>query len=148
MRRIRLPAAVATIYAAVQELNAEFPERSFTPDGHLVGNLGEVIAKKEFHPTLLDNSHPGHDAKDADNCFVQIKLTAKESIGMCADCDRLIVMKLESPEWAVLVYDGPGAPAWACAGKLQKNGQKSVRLSKLRKMMSVPGSPNDLSAPS
>ena len=46
-RNIILPSAVAAIYDAVTRLKAEFPFRSFTPDGHLVGHLGEVIAAKE-----------------------------------------------------------------------------------------------------
>jgi len=37
---------VAKIYEAVEELRQEFPGRPFTPDGHLVGSIGEVIASK------------------------------------------------------------------------------------------------------
>jgi hypothetical protein len=96
-----------------------------------VGHLGEAIAAREFGLTLLSNSHPGHDAVDSNNRCVQIKLTAKQSISMYADCDRLIVMKIESAEWAKLIYDGDGGPVWAMAGKMQKNGQRSVRLSKI-----------------
>jgi hypothetical protein len=43
-RKIALPPAVTATYKATKELNAEFPLRSLTPDGHLVGHLGEVIA--------------------------------------------------------------------------------------------------------
>ena len=50
---------------------------------------------------------------------------------MFADCDRLIVLRVVSPEEAEIVYDGPGAPVWAAAGKMQKNGQRSIALSKL-----------------
>jgi hypothetical protein len=123
-----LPSAVAAIYRAVEQLRAEYPNRSFTPDGHLVGHIGEVIAAKEFKLDLLPNSHPSHDATDALGRFVQIKLTAGKSIAMYADCDRLIVLRIASPEWAELFYDGDGAPIWQRAGKPQKNGQRTVRL--------------------
>ena len=43
-QRIKLPARVAAIYRAVEELEAAYPLRKFTPDGHLVGSIGEVIA--------------------------------------------------------------------------------------------------------
>jgi hypothetical protein len=134
-RRIPLPPAVAAIYDATKRLNAEFPLRTFTPDGHLVGHLGEAIAAKEFGLTLLPNSHPGHDATDPVGRCVQIKLTAGHSISMYADCDRLIVMRIESPEWARLIYDGDGAPVWTIAGKQQKNGQRRVRLSAIRRLV-------------
>jgi hypothetical protein len=44
MKRIKLPEAVAQIYRAVEELEALYRPRKFTPDGHLVGSIGEVLA--------------------------------------------------------------------------------------------------------
>jgi len=43
-RRVTLPPPVAAIYRAVTELEALYPGRKFTPDGHLVGSIGEVVA--------------------------------------------------------------------------------------------------------
>jgi hypothetical protein len=40
----------------------------------------------------------------------------------------------EAFEEAEIAYDGPGEPAWAAAGKLQKNGQRTIRLSKLKQL--------------
>lgn len=132
--KIRLPEPVASIYRAVAELSDAYPGRKFTPDGHLVGSIGEVIAAAEFRLELHKSSHPGHDAKDAQGRDVQIKMTAGLSISMYADCDRLIVLRIASPEWAEVIYDGDGAPVWQAAGKLQKNGQRTVRLSTLRRL--------------
>jgi hypothetical protein len=130
--RIKLPAPVADIYRAVAKLERLYPGRKFTPDGHLVGSIGEVIAAEHFGLTLYDMSKPGHDAVDADDRLVQIKLTAGNSVSMYADCDRLIVLRIVSPEEAEVVYDGPGAPAWAAAGSMQKTGQRKIGLAKLR----------------
>lgn len=138
IRRIRLPEAVAAIYRAVEELSAAYPGRKFTPDGHLVGSIGEVIAATEFGLELHKPSHPGHDAKDNQGRDVQIKMTAGSSISMYADCDRLIVLRIASPEWAEVIYDGDGAPVWQAAGKPQKNGQRTVRLSTLRRFQAHP----------
>lgn len=130
-RRVRLPAPVAAIYRAVEELSAAYPDRKFTPDGHLVGSIGEVVAAEALGLTLYPGSHPGHDAYD-DNGDVQIKMTGGDSVSLYSTCDRLVVLRIVSPEEAEIVYDGPGAPAWEAAGKMQKNGQRPIRLSKLR----------------
>src|SRR5258707_6333850 len=95
-RRVRLPAQVAAIYRAVSELTALYPGRKFTPDGHLVGSIGEVIAAKVLNLKLYPMSRPGHDAYD-DNGDVQIKMTAGTSIAMYAICDRLVMLRIGSP---------------------------------------------------
>lgn len=130
-KRIRLPLPVAAIYRAVAELEAKYPTRKFTPDGHLVGSIGEVVAAEALGLTLHPMSRAGHDAYDAHG-DVQIKMTAGKSVAMYAECLRLVVLRVVSPEEAEIVYDGPGAPVWACAGKVGKNGQRVVRLTKLR----------------
>jgi hypothetical protein len=43
-RRIPLPPPVAVIYQAVADVEALYPGRKFTLDGHLVGSIGEVVA--------------------------------------------------------------------------------------------------------
>jgi hypothetical protein len=139
-RRIRLPKPVAAIYRAAKELEALYP-RKFTPDGHLVGSIGEVIAAEALGLTLHRQSYPGHDAFD-ENGDVQIKMTAKRSIAMYAESVRLVVLRVVSPEEAEIVYDGPGAPAWAAAGKVGKNGQRVVRLSKLQEISTKLGKHN------
>jgi hypothetical protein len=129
-KRIKLPTPVADIYRAVAKLEDKYRPRKFTPDGHLVGSLGEVVAAEELALTLYPMSHFGHDAYDA-NGDVQIKMTAGRSIAMRATCIRLVVLRVVCPEEAEIVYDGPGAPAWDCAGKA-RNGQRVVSLAKLR----------------
>jgi hypothetical protein len=132
-QRIALPAPVAAIYAAVNELEARYPGRKFTPDGHLVGSIGEVIAAEAFNLTLYPMSHAAHDACDA-NGPVQVKMTAGNSVAMYDCCLRLIVLKVVSPKEAEVIYDGPGEPVWMNAGKVQKNGQRTISVSKLRKL--------------
>jgi hypothetical protein len=129
-RRIKLPKAVADIYCAVAALEAQY-DRKFTPDGHLVGSIGEVIAAEALGLSLHPMSRAGHDAYDKDG-DVQIKMTARKRIAMYATCDRLVVLRLVSPEEAEIVYDGPGEPVWTCAGRAGKNGQRVVSLARLR----------------
>ena len=40
---------VASIYDAVNQLGKLFPGRHFTPDGIMVGSLGEVLAEIEYN---------------------------------------------------------------------------------------------------
>jgi hypothetical protein len=131
-QRIKLPEPVADIYRAVVRLEQLYPGRKFTPDGHLVGSIGEVIAAEALGLTLYPASYAGHDAHDGKGGDVQIKMTAGKSVAMYAECIRLVVLKVVSPEEAEIVYDGPGAPAWSAAGKIGKNGQRVVSLSRLR----------------
>ena len=134
-KRIPLPPAVAKIYEAVEELEAAYPGRKFTPDGHLVGSIGEVIAAEELGLTLHPASFAGHDAYDL-NGHVQIKMTGRtgNSVALRATCDRLVVLRIVSPHEAEIVFDGPGAPAWEAAGGLGSNGQRRISLSRLRQI--------------
>jgi hypothetical protein len=130
-KRIALPTPVATIYRAVRELEIKYPARKFTPDGHLVGSIGEVIAAEALGLTLYGMSHPGHDAYDH-NGDVQIKMTAGNRVSMYDQSARLVVLRVISPEEAEIVYDGPGEPVWRATSKGGKNGQRSISIAKLQ----------------
>ncbi len=132
--KVALPPAVAKIYEAVVELSADFPGRPFTPDGHLVGSIGEVIASEALHLKLAPPSTPGYDAHDDAGREVQIKLTSKAGIGLNETCDRLVVFRILDAHFAELVYDGDGDPVWQRAGAMQKNGQRRISFARLREL--------------
>lgn len=132
--RVPLPAAVTRIYEATRELESIYPSRKFTPDGHLVGSIGEVIAAKALGLTLSPMSRAGHDARDREGRDVQIKMTAGSSVAMYDTSERLVVLRVVSPQEAEIVYDGPGKPAWDAARPMAKNGQRVVSLAKLRRI--------------
>ncbi|MCG5245986.1 DUF6998 domain-containing protein [Methylorubrum extorquens] len=146
-KRIPLPGPVARIYEAVAELEAAYPGRKFTPDGHLVGSIGEVIAAEALSLTLHPASFPGHDAFDRGG-DVQIKMTGQKgkSVALYATCVRLVVLKVISPHEAEIVYDGPGDPAWNAAGAVGKNGQRVVRLSRLQALATMRDAPSSSGA--
>jgi hypothetical protein len=131
--KVALPPEVALIYSAVEALAQRYPGRPFTPDGHMVGSIGEVVAAEALGLSLYPPSHAGHDAYDV-NGDVQIKLTAGKCISMYACCDRLVVLRIVTPHEAEIIYDGPGEPAWAQSGRMQKDGQRSISISALRKL--------------
>jgi hypothetical protein len=132
--RVKLPKAVAKIYEAVEELKRAYPGRPFTPDGHLIGSIGEVVAREIFGFDLYPPSYKGHDACCKTRGDVEVKITAGNSVAFRGDCNHLIVLRVVSPEAAELVYDGPGAPALRLAGKPGSNGQRRLAISKLRQL--------------
>ncbi len=127
-----IPTLVKKLYEIVDELEERFPGRKFTPDGHLVGSIGEVLAAHDYGLELLDNSHKRHDAKTQDNRLVQIKTTQKDKVGIRSYPDYLIVMKLHKDGSTEEIYNGPGLSPWEQAGKMRENGQRFINLSKLK----------------
>jgi hypothetical protein len=136
-----IPELVRSLYGIVRQFEELFPGRKFTPDGHLVGSIGEVLAAHRYGLQLLSASAERHDAATADGRLVQIKATQARSVGLRAEPDHLLVLKLNMDGSMTEVYNGPGSPAWHQAGKMQKNGQRSIGVSRLRALMQrVPAS--------
>ena len=131
----QVPKLVGRLYAVVAELEALFPGRKFTPDGHLVGSIGEVIAAHRFELNLYPASTLAHDAVAKDGRRVEVKATQGQSVAMRAEPEHLIVLHLGKDGQALEVFNGPGSLAWARAGAMQKNGQRPISLFQLKKLM-------------
>lgn len=126
---------IRQLYAITQELEHDYPGRKFTPDGHLVGSIGEVLASAHYGLTLLPNSSETHDAVAKDGRLVQIKATQTKRIAISSEPEYLIVIKLSPDGSWEEIYNGPGSLAWNNAGNMQKNGQRPISLSRLRELM-------------
>ena len=126
---------IKQLYKITNELEQTYPGRKFTVDGHLVGSIGEVIVAEHYGLSLLPNSTKTHDAVSKEGKQVQIKATQVKSIAISSEPDYLIVIRiLPDGSWEE-IYNGPGKAAWDNAGKMQKNGQRPISLSKLRNLM-------------
>jgi hypothetical protein len=79
--------ALKLIFRGIKSLEDAFPNRRFTIDGRLVGDIGEVIAELEYDVTLDEKLRPGRDGVTSDHRNVQIKATFKDSLtfGACPD---------------------------------------------------------------
>jgi len=53
---------VKQLYATVNDLEAMFPGRHFTPDGHMVGSIGETLVADAYNLELMTASNKGYDA--------------------------------------------------------------------------------------
>ena len=133
-RKAKLRDLIGQLYRIVAALEEEFEGRKFTPYGHLVGSIGEVVAAYAFNLTLLPASNATHDAKAEDGTLVQIKLTGGNSgVNIYSEPEHLLVLQLDNREFTT-VYNGRGSVAWQNCRPEAKNGQRSIALSTLRRL--------------
>ena len=130
---------VREIYGLVDRLETLFPGRPFTPDGHMVGSIGEVLAAAKYDLDLLPPGTPVHDARTIDGRLVQIKATQSDRIAFRGDLqpDHLIALLLNRDGTATGEYNGPGSEPWEAAGAKQSNGQRQLSLFRLRQLMAA-----------
>jgi hypothetical protein len=128
-----VPRLITQLYEVTDELEERFG-RKFTPDGHLMGSLGEAMAVYMYDLVLADPSLETHDATTRDGkTLVQIKFTAgKSGYGIYSKPQHLIALQLVSRNEVIEVYNGPGDIAWKCASPKSKNGQHSMAMGRLR----------------
>ena len=117
---------------AMDGLEAMFPGRKFTLDGHLVGSIGEVIAAYMFALELMPASNLGYDAVGPDGRQVEIKLTQGTRVALRHAPQHLIVLHRPKGERIRVVYNGPGQAVWDRCGKVQKNGQRPITIVRLQ----------------
>lgn len=130
---------VDQLHAIVTELEAMHPGRKFPLDGHLVGSIGEAAAEAMFDLTLVAASSAGHDAIASDGRRVEIKATyGTSSVGLRNTSHdaaaALIVLRLSRTPAVPHeeIFNGPLALAVTVAGKVQRNGQAAMSLTRLR----------------
>ena len=100
--------ALALIFEGISQLQKAFPNREFTIDGRLVGDIGEVVAALEYDIRLHDTSQPDHDAETKDGRRVQIKATFKDQLTFKTIPDYYLGFKLFQDGKYEEIYNGPG----------------------------------------
>ena len=127
---------VKGIYAIVKELEDMFPGRHFTPDGHMVGSLGECIVADAYGLNLMPASNAGFDAVSASGVKVEIKATQSKSVAFRSCPEHTIVIKIYPDGTFEEFYNGPGITIWSqFAGRnLPSNGQFQISLNQLGKL--------------
>jgi hypothetical protein len=129
-----VPRLITQLYEVTDKLEELFG-RKFTPDGHLMGSLGEVMAAYMYDLVLADPGLETYDAITKDGkTQVQIKFTAgKTGYGIFSKPQHLIALRLVDRREVVEVFNGPGEIAWKCASdKPWKSGQHSMAMGRLR----------------
>jgi len=136
MDKIRFSKLLRTIYSAVDELQAMFPGRHFTPDGHMVGSLGEALAAYHYGIELSGASAPCHDGS-CEGRQIQIKTTQGSRIAISTEPEYLLVLRLKRDGEFDEIYNGPGKLVWDLISTKPrpKNGQYQISIVKLQSLM-------------
>lgn len=124
---------IREVFANCAELSERFG-RPVSPDGHLVGSLGEIYAREKLGLTLMEPSNEGFDARTTDGVRVEIKATTRNSISLASNgtkAEVLVVDRFDETGQGRIVYNGPSTVAWDLAGEPQRNGQRRLSISKL-----------------
>jgi hypothetical protein len=127
---------VKQLYVTVQELESMFSGRHFTPDGHMVGSLGECLVADAYGLELKTASTKGYDAVTSSGREVEIKATQSRSVAFRSEPKHAIIIKIFPDGTFEEIYNGPGALVWEqFKGKaIPSNGQFQISLTKLRKL--------------
>jgi len=149
LRMTELRAKIRQIYAIVKELEELFPGRKFTPDGNMVGNIGEAIGSVEYGIQLFSLCTPGTDGCVAGR-DVQIKTTQGREVAVKKPKpgDLLLVLRINPDGSWEKVYDGDAERVWG-ALETQKESylrEKTISLSRLRKLQVSVQDANRISA--
>ena len=129
-------ALIKQLYVTVNELEAMFPGRHFTPDGHMVGSLGECLVADAYNLELKTASNKGYDAVTECGLEVEIKATQSNSVAFRSQPQHTIIIKIHPDGTFEEIYNGPGVLIWEqFKGKrLPSNGQFQISLNKLRQL--------------
>ena len=103
---------VQELLKIVAEMEKYYPEKKFTLDGRLVGDIGEILATEKYLIELNEGLTKHHDAicLDGTKRKVQIKTTMKESLTFPCDHvpDYFIGIKIDEKGNLEEIYNGPG----------------------------------------
>ena len=137
----QVPVLISDLIKTTGRLNTLFAGRPFTPDGHLVGSIGEVVAEYIYNLDLEPCSNPGFDARTRDRLMtVEIKLTGERGSSFnfrwngqpgSQTADLLVCLKLDASGFTE-IYNGEFPLALLAGRKPQSNGQISLALSTLK----------------
>ncbi|WP_206406266.1 hypothetical protein [Gemmiger sp. An120] len=125
---------IQMLYQISRDLETLFPGRHYTPDGHIIGSIGEALAASFYGLDLFTASEETHDAKAPDGRLVQIKATQIQRVALSSEPKWLLVLKIHRDGTFSEEYNGPGALVWAHCGKMQKNGQRPISLTMLHQL--------------
>ena len=115
-----------------------FPGMPFTPDGHMVGSIGECIAAHYYDLNLVSPSNKGYDAVRG-NLTVEIKSTQAKRISLRSEPQHLLAIKIYEDGTFSEIYNGRGDRVWRLVSSkpLPINGQYQISISRLKELMAA-----------
>lgn len=136
MNHDKFQGLIKQLYSIVNELELMFPNRHFTPDGHMVGSIGECLVAYAYGLELKTASNKGFDAVTTEGKEVEIKATQSNSVAFRSEPEHIIVIKILPNGTFEEAYNGPGNFVWRqfTGKKIPSNGQYQISLNKLREL--------------
>lgn len=106
----KIEEALKGLFTAVSMLQEAYPGKPFTPDGRLVGDIGEVVASLAYDLTLNEGLTKHHDAVTSDGRNVQIKTTFGTSLTFPVHHvpDYYLGIRMNRDGTFEEIYNGPG----------------------------------------
>ena len=111
MSKKTIKEALKSIFSGIKKLKDEHnhTDRKFTIDGRLVGDIGEVIAERDYRIKLDGTSKQGYDGTCEDTGRrVQIKATFKDSLTFGTTPKIYLGLKIFEDGSYEEIYNGPG----------------------------------------
>jgi len=112
---MEIHSAVKQMLEIVDGLHKRYPQKKFTLDGRLVGDIGEVLVENDYEVKLHAGMAKHHDGITTDGTSreVQIKTTMKNSLTFPVDHipELYIGIKVHSDGTYTEIFNGPGVIA-------------------------------------
>ena len=102
--------AVKELLLIVQQLHERYPQKKFTLDGRLVGDIGEILVSLDYDIQLFDGLEKHHDGISSDGRKVQIKTAMKGALTFPCDHvpDYYLGIKVFDDGTYEEIYNGDG----------------------------------------
>lgn len=128
------------LYEIVNELKQKY-NRPFTPDGHLLGSIGECLIADKYGLILEKPSVKGYDAKDKSGKRIQIKVTQSQGTAIAFrnynDFDAVIIGVISESGRLNIIYAGSAKPILEQLEKIKENksnGQKKISVRRIKEL--------------
>lgn len=120
--------ALFLIFKGIELLHRKYPNREFTIDGRLVGDIGEILAAENYDIELDLKSQPKHDGTMIDGKRVQIKATFKDKLTIKEIPDYYLGLKINKDGTFEEIYNGPAKKIKEKFSKRSGFGNKLINL--------------------
>lgn len=122
----------------VATLEAMFPDRHFSLDGHIVGSIGEVAASYYYGIKLAKSSKKAIDGM-VNERSVQIKVIQQDNVmlsydGIDSAPDYLLVLYLNKNGILFEAYNGPWNTVFEAVSSKDSHGYKHVSINRLMEL--------------
>lgn len=137
---MNLAGNIEKLFEAMEDLQKNYPNKQFTLDGKLVGDIGEILVQENYNVKLYSKQEKQYDGYDSENRKIQIKATFKDALTFPCDKkdvpDYYIGLKINRDGSFEEVYNGKGSDVWKLVEnrKKTKNSTFRISLTALRKI--------------